>query len=1454
MKPSFLNNPVRRLFIFFVLIIVSQTGFTQTSETFSSGSFIINMGATNPNTIGNGLKPYGLIYDLVRNYNIPVKAVINPAKVKDGVDFTYNAIQYKGGTFIINAEYRTTAVNNRITYWTGQGVAGTSTTSALTLAVTKTIESFPKWTLDARNGKIAEGFLINAGITNTAFPGAYNWKAPALLTVCDDYFVMPHADPVWSTHGNLWIWNKDALGAVWAGCHAVSVLENMTNPLNATQKTNFLSTTGLLLFGSHGKGSPPYTDQFPTEPVAQYMGKTELAMQNGSEQIFMPKPGGAWNPGVKIIAYDPTQADIPSKSPGPAVSIAFGRGMDDPGRGYVMYEGGHSINKGSANDVAAQRAFFNFSFYNTVIKNPQLTVTGITAGQEVSSGTTLTGLNVVATSAISGTTFTYEWSNGCGGSFSNPTSATTNFTAPVVSVNTFCTITCKVTDNCGRSTFHTYIVIVLANRQPTPNNDAQVLDPGCGSASLTYNVLTNDTDPDGQPLSLTNVTGVANGTISFTAAGNITYTPNPGFFGVEALTYTVCDNSSPAPFCANASYTITVGNIANVPNTGNDAFTIAEDIIGTFNVVVNDIPVVSGPLTVSAITSGPANGRVSINTDNTITYVPNTDFAGTDNFTYRLVNSLGYSKTAAVSVTVTDNGCNAGTYQTGTTIGSVTLNAIADAEILNNNAGNENSNYGNCNKLYMNGSPINPKNHDLVRFDLSGIPSNATVTSADLRLVKVGGANSSRNVSFHRITSNWTEGTGGCGGSNGGVASWLNRLAATPWTTAGGDCDPAPAATIAVSTDAAYTWSITALAESWVNGTNPNFGILGRFTTENLNSEIDFASRENNTLGNRPTLAVAYTVPVCSAIPNRAPMAMPDTASTANGTALNIATAANDYFPVAGAVTYSIITPPASGSAIINGSGVITYTPAGTFNGIRALTYQVTHTASGLLDQAIVYINITNGSINAVNDNPAGDSSGIVQTINVKANDTDPEGQVAASTVTITGLPNNGTATVNGSSNIVYTPNTGYTGNDTLYYSLCEAAPPCGTAFCDTARVVIRIFNRPPTGNDDVYTVLPCNAVTFNITNNDTDPEGNLLTVISLGALSPLAAGTITNNNDGTVTFVPAVGFTGVATFTYTLTDNGVPPQTSAPATVTINVVIPVPNNPPVAVNDEETINMDETLYYNVTDNDYDPDNNPLTIPQIMVAPLNGTATVNPVNGLIEYIPNPGYIGSDILTYRICDIPTINVATCSSSPDLCATATLSITIITPIILPVKLLAFNGKRVGKNNILEWSTAQEANSKHFELENSTDNSSFTRIATVMAKGNSTLTTNYSHTHTNPVAAVNYYRLKFVDLDGSSTMSKTIAIKNEGTSVTLNTVYPSPFKDRIELSITAISNEKIDILIYDPNGRRVRAIESDLAKGLNVIAVTRLNSLASGIYFIEIKTSKTSLRTKVFKANSN
>ena len=70
-------------------------------QVFAPGTYIIDMGRS-PQTVANGLKPYGLVDDLVRNHLVPVYWAIRPGKLKDGVDFNADGKDYRGGPFIIS--------------------------------------------------------------------------------------------------------------------------------------------------------------------------------------------------------------------------------------------------------------------------------------------------------------------------------------------------------------------------------------------------------------------------------------------------------------------------------------------------------------------------------------------------------------------------------------------------------------------------------------------------------------------------------------------------------------------------------------------------------------------------------------------------------------------------------------------------------------------------------------------------------------------------------------------------------------------------------------------------------------------------------------------------------------------------------------------------------------------------------------------------------------------------------------------------------------------------------------------------------------------------------------------------------------------------------------------------------------------------------------------------------
>jgi hypothetical protein len=135
-----------------------------------------------------------------------------------------------------------------------------------------------------------------------------------------------------------------------------------------------------------------------------------------------------------------------------------------------------------------------------------------------------------------------------------------------------------------------------------------------------------------------------------------------------------------------------------------------------------------------------------------------------------------------------------------------------------------------------------------------------------------------------------------------------------------------------------------------------------------------------------------------------------------------------------------------------------------------------------------------------------------------------------------------------------------------------------------------------------------------------------------------------------------------------------------------------------------------------------------------------------------------------------------------------------------VVLPVELLSFTGKKSEANNLLEWSTSQENNSDHFELEYSADGFNFTSITLVAANGNTTSRSDYSFVHMNVGGKTAYYRLKTVDRDGNFKYSNTILLKRDTNPVIDYSVYPNPFADRVTVSIVAESNYTATISVVD------------------------------------------------------
>lgn len=371
--------------IFILIILISlRVGGQSRTEVLARGSYAINLGVT-PQTTSNALKPYGFIYELLKEYPMEIKWVINPDKKKDGIDFSLGEENFRSGSFVIPVSYMTEKLKADIQKWEEKGVIGTYLEQDMSLPVFTDLSVAPKWTLDKENGKIVLAYFKAAGIPVSAHGGGdpENWKFPGELGVCDDIFVMPHAEPKFETHKNLYFWNRKFKGAIWAGCRSGSQIENLYGPESdkknaALIQLNFLSlgaagarTTGLVPFYEHRYATPPFEHRYPADPVSQYLGSSDNAMLNGSERIFYPKKGTGWRDGVRQIVVDPTAPDIPAVSKGPACMVVYGYGFGDPSNGLVMYQASHDLSGNKPANIAAIRTFLNWSFYATEVKRKE---------------------------------------------------------------------------------------------------------------------------------------------------------------------------------------------------------------------------------------------------------------------------------------------------------------------------------------------------------------------------------------------------------------------------------------------------------------------------------------------------------------------------------------------------------------------------------------------------------------------------------------------------------------------------------------------------------------------------------------------------------------------------------------------------------------------------------------------------------------------------------------------------------------------------------------------------------------------------------------------------------------------------------------------------------------------------------------------------------------------------
>ena len=191
---------------------------------------------------------------------------------------------------------------------------------------------------------------------------------------------------------------------------------------------------------------------------------------------------------------------------------------------------------------------------------------------------------------------------------------------------------CDLDSLCDNATVK--IDVNPVNDDPVANDDTAATDE---DVAVIIPVLDNDSDVDGDLLTISEVSAPPNGTVTVNPDGTVTYTPGQDYFGEDSFTYTICDQSDA---CDPATVTVTIGALNDAPVANDDSSSTPEDTAVVVDAAANDSDV-DGNLdpTSAVLFESPLNGIVTNNGEGIFAYTPNENFNGSDSFTYTICDT-----------------------------------------------------------------------------------------------------------------------------------------------------------------------------------------------------------------------------------------------------------------------------------------------------------------------------------------------------------------------------------------------------------------------------------------------------------------------------------------------------------------------------------------------------------------------------------------------------------------------------------------------------------------------------------------------------------------------------------------------------------------------------------------------------------------------------------------------
>ena len=774
------------------------------------------------------------------------------------------------------------------------------------------------------------------------------------------------------------------------------------------------------------------------------------------------------------------------------------------------------------------------------------------------------------------------------------------------------------------------ITIININDPPVAENDYYWTNEDEDLIVDAPGVLKNDSDIDSSSLSAILISTTGHGSLSFNADGSFEYNPNPDFYGFDSFTYQAFDGSNTSDI---AVVTIQIFNINEAPISDNDSYTVDEDTLLSVNspgVLANDDDPDNGPSSLTAVlTKNASYGTVELQEDGSFTYLSDDNYSGTDSFRYQAFDGLNHSMNATVTITINeindppvavDNLYNTDedTMLCVNAPGVLSNDIDAESEIGALTAQLMNSTSDGSLQCYANGSFIYTPNVNFFGIDSFTYQAYDGMNYSNIATVTII-VNSINDVPIatNDVYTTMEDVPLSINGSSGMLAN---------------DVDPDN-----------YPEPLTANLTSNVTKGTLTFNETGSFyyvPDAEFYGNVSFSYQAFDGLNYSNKTGVTIIVTQV----NDTPQAEDDAYFTRVNETLTVGfpgVLENDVDPDTPIenLTVDLISDTSNGTLNLFQNGSFTYTPNINFSGNDTFTYQIYDEIS-YSNTAVVTISvIRNNSIPIANDDNytmIANEELWVSAPGVLHNDINEDGGIALLTAYLLENTSHGSLTLYSNGSFDYQPDPGWFGVDSFSYQAFD-----GLNYSNTAVVTIFVLegNSVPIAVNDSYGALQntwCNITMENgvLTNDfDTDASPDPLSAV---ITSPVSHGIVSLFENGSFTYLPNPGFTGVDSFTYQAFDG-----LNYSNTATVSLTVTSNNQKPVAIEDSFILDEDDLLSVSegsgVLANDYDPDNGPDPLEAVLVDTVSKGSLLFFSNGSFTYQPDENISGTDSFSYQAYD-------------------------------------------------------------------------------------------------------------------------------------------------------------------------------------------------------------------------